>query len=89
MNNFEYYFEIAAQDLGIALFFTALIPILVTLAIKSYNWGKELYASFRSPSISHIADLEKANPDAGVKSIDKHAPSHKSGWNFGHKHADA
>ncbi|MEO6979687.1 MAG: hypothetical protein ABI113_14955 [Mucilaginibacter sp.] len=89
MNNFESYFEIVAQYLGIALFFTGLLPIVVTLALKVYEMGKDLYLSFANVTIKHSADVKPAEYTVEASISDTKAKTQKLGWHFGRFHAEA
>ena len=89
MNNFEYYFEKAAQDMGMALFYAALLTILVTLIVRAYKRDLELFGFLNDHAIKHTADIEEADRTKVKTNLPNTTSSHKWPWHFGHTHAEA
>ncbi len=94
MENFAYYFEKAAQDFGIALFFAAFLIILVTLTVRAFQKDQELYG-FLSDTINKKAtEVERLNHNlngnAKARTTFHDIIGHYKGlWHKGHTHAEA
>lgn len=63
MKNFEYYFENAVQDFGMALFYAAMLIILITLIVRAYKKDQEVYGFLSDVLKRRPKEVEKLDPN--------------------------
>jgi len=88
MKDFEYYFEIAAQDFGMALLYAAMALIFITLLVRAYRHDRSMYG-FLNDSLNEepsVTEEPHAKATTNPGTAEKHG---KEFQHWGHMHAEA